>query len=107
LRQLPFEYQLRALKTLEKREKLVQLYFHPWELDPEQPRLTAPLLSRFRHYRGLNQTADRLRRLLGLFRFDCVSETLKVAEPIFEIQLSSLAESRRAVLTLSAQEVPN
>ena len=39
-------------------------YLHPWELDPDQPRLKASGLSRFRHYYNLHQTAPRLRRLL-------------------------------------------
>jgi polysaccharide deacetylase family protein (PEP-CTERM system associated) len=44
-------------------------YIHPWELDPEQPRLTAGAISRFRHYRNLHQTEARLRRLLVEFAF--------------------------------------
>jgi polysaccharide deacetylase family protein (PEP-CTERM system associated) len=44
-------------------------YLHPWEIDPEQPRLHAGLLGSFRHYRNLDQTASRLRRLLAEFRF--------------------------------------
>ena len=44
-------------------------YLHPWELDPDQPRLPAGLLGRFRHYSNLDKTEDRLRRLLRDFRF--------------------------------------
>ncbi len=45
-------------------------YLHPWEIDPDQPRQhQAPLLSRFRHYLNLGLTEDRLRRLLGDFRW--------------------------------------
>jgi polysaccharide deacetylase family protein (PEP-CTERM system associated) len=44
-------------------------YFHPWELDPDQPRLQAGALSRFRHYRNLALTEARLARLLTDFRF--------------------------------------
>lgn len=44
-------------------------YIHPWELDPEQPRLPCGLLSRVRHYRNLHLTESRLRRLLRDFRF--------------------------------------
>jgi polysaccharide deacetylase family protein (PEP-CTERM system associated) len=45
-------------------------YLHPWEIDPLQPRLQAGRLSRFRHYRNLESTEARLRRLLQDFRFD-------------------------------------
>jgi len=42
---------------------------HPWEVDPNQPRLAASRLSRFRHYRNLEWTEPRLRRLLKDFSF--------------------------------------
>jgi len=44
-------------------------YLHPWEIDPAQPRLQASAISRFRHYRHLDKTEGRLRRLLSDFRF--------------------------------------
>ena len=43
-------------------------YFHPWEVDPEQPRPAgAPLKSRVRHYINLRRMEARLDRLLGDF----------------------------------------
>ena len=48
-------------------------YFHPWEIDPEQPRVAgAGFKSRFRHYVNLDRTEPRLRRLLRDFRWDRV-----------------------------------
>ena len=44
-------------------------YLHPWEIDPDQPRLSAGLLGQFRHYRNLDKTEERLRSLLRDFRF--------------------------------------
>ena len=44
-------------------------YLHPWEIDPEQPRLRAGRVSQFRHYRNLQHTEQRLRQLLTDFRF--------------------------------------
>jgi len=45
-------------------------YFHPWEVDPGQPRRTdAPLRSRFRHYTNLSAMAGKLQRLLGAFQW--------------------------------------
>jgi polysaccharide deacetylase family protein (PEP-CTERM system associated) len=44
-------------------------YFHPWEIDPDQPRLAAGALSTFRHYTNLRLTEPRLRRLLDDFAF--------------------------------------
>jgi len=43
-------------------------YFHPWEVDPAQPRVgNASRLSRFRHYTGLSQMAGRVEQLLRDF----------------------------------------
>lgn len=47
-------------------------YLHPWEIDPEQPRLPAGRLGSFRHYRNLETTEARLRQLLTDFRFDAI-----------------------------------
>ena len=48
-------------------------YFHPWELDPEQPRVPGiDAKTRFRHYVNLHRTQDRLRQLLRDFRWDRV-----------------------------------
>ena len=45
-------------------------YAHPWEFDPDQPRMPLPLLEgfkRFRHYNNLGSSLARLDRLLGDF----------------------------------------
>ena len=53
-------------------------YLHPWEIDPEQPRIEASALSRFRHYNNLDKCRGRLDLLLSDFRFatlsQCISE---------------------------------
>jgi polysaccharide deacetylase family protein (PEP-CTERM system associated) len=51
-------------------------YLHPWEIDPEQPRLRCSWLGRLRHYRNLDQTEARLRRLLDDFSFGPMSQVL-------------------------------
>jgi polysaccharide deacetylase family protein (PEP-CTERM system associated) len=55
-------------------------YVHPWEVDPEQPRIAAPIGARIRHYWGLTHTADRLRRILADFSFGSVADYLTTAE---------------------------
>jgi polysaccharide deacetylase family protein (PEP-CTERM system associated) len=48
-------------------------YFHPWEIDPHQPRFRrASATSRFRHYLNLHRTEARLRRLLADFAWDAI-----------------------------------
>ncbi|WP_083250704.1 XrtA system polysaccharide deacetylase [Acidihalobacter aeolianus] len=46
-------------------------YFHPWEIDPDQPRISGiSAKTRFRHYINLNRTESRLHRLLSDFHWD-------------------------------------
>jgi hypothetical protein len=45
------------------------LYFHPWEFDPDQPRLPLRGLNRWRTYVGIRRTRDRLRKLLSRHTF--------------------------------------
>lgn len=71
-RLLPYPVFRRGLNRVNRREgRPGVFYFHPWEVDPGQPRVPgAPLKSRFRHYLNLARTAPRVERLLGDFRFD-------------------------------------
>ena len=57
-------------------------YLHPWEIDPDQPRLRTGVVSRFRHYRNLGSTERRLRRLLGDFRFGPMSSVLNATSSL-------------------------
>jgi len=51
-------------------------YIHPWEFDPDQPRLNAPFLNRVRHYNQIGRTAARFRRLLRDFRFGSIEAVM-------------------------------
>jgi polysaccharide deacetylase family protein (PEP-CTERM system associated) len=53
------------------------VYLHPWEIDPDQPRIQAGSLSRFRHYVNLRRTLPRLQRLLQDFRFSTMRNLLQ------------------------------
>jgi polysaccharide deacetylase family protein (PEP-CTERM system associated) len=52
------------------------LYVHPWELDPDQPRLPGSFLSRFRQYRNLDCTQERLSRLIASRRFAPIRDAI-------------------------------
>jgi polysaccharide deacetylase family protein (PEP-CTERM system associated) len=52
-------------------------YIHPWELDPEQPRLKLPLMKSFRHYVNLETAEKKLRRLLDEVEFDSLKGTIE------------------------------
>lgn len=76
-RLLPYRFTRWALNRINKAEgKPFIFYFHPWEIDPDQPRLKAGSISRFRHYINLNKTEGRLKKLLGDFRFTPVKNIL-------------------------------
>ncbi|MBX9631935.1 MAG: DUF3473 domain-containing protein [Burkholderiales bacterium] len=51
-------------------QKPAMFYFHPWEIDPEQPRIReADAKARFRHYVNLHRNEGKLKRLLSDFRW--------------------------------------
>ena len=52
-------------------------YLHPWEIDPEQPRVPgASLKSRFRHYTNLHRCYGRLERMISDFDFGTINQSL-------------------------------
>ncbi len=70
LRILPMAYTRWAMNRVRKREgRPALVYFHPWEIDPDQPRLSGSLKARLRHYSNLEGMERRIRRLLTQSRF--------------------------------------
>lgn len=50
-------------------------YFHPWEIDPEQPRVAGiDAKARFRHYVNIDRMEARLDRLMGDFKWGRMDE---------------------------------
>jgi polysaccharide deacetylase family protein (PEP-CTERM system associated) len=69
-RLFPYRFTRWALRELNRRRQEFVFYIHPWEVDPEQPRIrAASAMSRFRHYLNLDLCARRLDRLLEDFEF--------------------------------------
>jgi polysaccharide deacetylase family protein (PEP-CTERM system associated) len=68
-RVLPYAFSRWAIRQVNRREQRPAVfYFHPWEIDPGQPRVAgAPLKSRLRHYTKLDQMAPKLRQLIHEF----------------------------------------
>lgn len=71
-RLFPYALSRWALRRVNERDGWPAIfYFHPWELDPNQPRVAGiGLKTRFRHYLNLDRFESRLIRLLGDFRWD-------------------------------------
>jgi polysaccharide deacetylase family protein (PEP-CTERM system associated) len=64
LRLLPWWYTRLGIGSLKKEHLPVITYVHPWEIDPEQPRLNPGFTTRLRHYTNLGKTRERLIKLL-------------------------------------------
>lgn len=71
-RLFPYVFSRWALDRVNRQEQQSGIfYFHPWEIDPEQPRPEGlTLKTRFRHYLNLHRTYGRLEQLLTDFRWD-------------------------------------
>ena len=78
LRLLPMSFTRWAIGRIHRRERRpVMVYFHPWELDPAQPRLQAGWKSRVRHYPGLRKMESRLDEILAQGRFQPLLDLLQ------------------------------
>lgn len=75
-RLLPYGLNKFALDTVKRQDgRPCVFYFHPWEIDPGQPRVPgAPLKSRLRHYTNLDRMEGKLARLLKAFGWKRMDE---------------------------------
>jgi hypothetical protein len=75
LRLAPYFLTQRGIRHINQEEKQpAMVYFHPWEIDPDQPRIRASFRSRLRHYTNLSRMERKLERLLRDFRFTTLSK---------------------------------
>ena len=70
----PYVFLRALLRKLEGQGTPLVMYMHPWEFDPDQPRMEGSLVSRMRHYLNLHKTEARLRTLLRDFAFAPIRE---------------------------------
>lgn len=73
----PYWLSKAGLKQINRQQKPFIFYLHPWEVDPDQPKISASWFSRFRHYNNLDKCEDRLRRLMKDFQFGTSWDVLK------------------------------
>lgn len=80
-RVFPYGLTRTALGRINRRERRPFIfYLHPWEIDPQQPRIEAGWFSRFRHYTNLEKCEARLCRLMSEFSFAPARDTLATLE---------------------------
>ncbi len=74
-RLLPYQFSRWAVRQVNAEAQSAIIYFHPWEIDPSQPRVAnAPLRSKLRHYTNLSVMAPKLERLIDDFAWGRVDE---------------------------------
>lgn len=77
LRLVPFSVTAWAIGRINQIERQpAMVYLHPWEIDPDQPRIAASWPSRFRHYQNLASTEGKLTSLLRKFSFAPMEDVL-------------------------------
>jgi polysaccharide deacetylase family protein (PEP-CTERM system associated) len=73
----PLQFTCSALARINEAGAPFVFYIHPWEVDPQQPRLRAGgWASRLRHYVNLSSTEAKLDALLSRFRFGTLSDAI-------------------------------
>ena len=79
-RLLPYELTAWAIRRINSKERQpAMVYLHPWEIDPEQPRVSAGWRSQFRHYHNLGGTESKFARLLEEFSWGPISNVLSLS----------------------------
>ncbi len=79
-RLLPLSWSLAAMHRINRRDKhACVFYFHPWEMDPGQPRIISiPLKARIRHYTNLKHMEGRISQLLRAFSWNRIDAVFPV-----------------------------
>jgi polysaccharide deacetylase family protein (PEP-CTERM system associated) len=78
-RLFPYATSKAFLQRLEKQGAKLVMYLHPWEIDPEQPRMDGSWTAQFRHYLNLHKMEKRLATLLVDFQFGSIVQILGAA----------------------------
>jgi len=99
-RQLPFSLVERKVRQWDRRyDAPFVMYFHVWELDPDQPKIdAAPFYAKVRQYRNLDRMAPMLRHYFQQYRFTSIGDRLGIeSRPASAEALaaSALAEANR------------
>lgn len=75
LRLFPYRYTAAGIRQINRTEQEPAcIYTHPWELDPDQPRVTNGLVSRLRTYGGLGSMQGKLRQMFQDFEFSALGD---------------------------------
>lgn len=106
-RQLPHGFVKRAVRDWTTRfDAPFLMYFHVWELDPEQPRISAASsISRIRHYRKLDKMRGVIEEYLAAYQFVGMAEYLGLSSEPRQVTASEV-ESRPAAVEVASVDAP-
>ncbi len=108
-RQLPFSLVQRAVRQWDRKyEAPFVMYFHVWELDPDQPKIdAAPFYAKVRQYRNLDRMATMLRYYFEQYRFTSIGDRLGIESlPASEEALAAAAAEARSVHEREMRSTP-
>jgi polysaccharide deacetylase family protein (PEP-CTERM system associated) len=91
-RLFPYPMSRWALRRVNRSERRPGVfYFHPWEIDPEQPKQQGlSVKTRFRHYCNLQRMENRLQRLFTDFQWDSMANIFPVSSPVVPENLEDM-----------------
>lgn len=78
-RLIPYEIFKRGIKKITEQKGFYIFYIHPWEFDPEQPKIENIKLNyKLRHYSNLKTTENKFKKLLQDFNFNRIRDAISV-----------------------------
>jgi polysaccharide deacetylase family protein (PEP-CTERM system associated) len=108
-RQLPFTLVQRAVRQWDRSyEAPFVMYFHVWELDPDQPKIdAAPFYAKIRQYRNLDRMAPMLRYYFEQYRFTSIGDRLGIeSRPATAEALAASAAAAEAARMRELRDLP-
>ena len=93
---LPTPYLMGGLRRAANFGQPMVIYLHPWEIDPDQPRLPVAWKSRLRQYTGLEGMEVRLERLISKYDFGAIAEAFGGMDA-YEFAGSNAAQELHAI----------
>lgn len=107
-RQLPFSFVKRAIRQWDRTAHApFVMYFHVWEVDPDQPRIdAAPFYAKVRQYRNLDRMATMLRYYFEQYRFTSIGKRMGIESRPASAEVLAAAAEPRAPQTHEHRHVP-
>lgn len=81
-----------ALEKRQNQNRASMFYIHPWEYDPEHPKIKFETKAMMTHYARLKKTTPNTKRILSKFQFDTVSNTINQFEKLNGIRFKSIED---------------